>query len=159
MPASILLLAAAVALPSEPAALRAEIQAVDDRFFTAFFGTTCQPDLIRSMLSDDFEMYHDKGGVIATSAAQFMADYAEACAARQASDAWRSRRELVPESLLVDPVPGFGAIEDGEHRFYERQGDGTERLAGNAHFTHLWEKAEEGWKLKRVLSFQHRPAP
>ncbi|MEQ1542560.1 MAG: nuclear transport factor 2 family protein [Novosphingobium sp.] len=159
MLASLALLAAApVALPEGPA-LTAELVAADDRFFTAFFGTTCQPDVVRSLIADDFEMYHDKGGVVATNADQFMADYAKNCAARAAPDAWRSRRELVPESLIVNPVPGFGAIEDGDHRFYERQGDGKERLAGTAHFTQLWQKSESGWKLKRVFSFAHRAAP
>jgi hypothetical protein len=152
------LAAAAAAIPADTEALRAEVQAADDRFFTAYFASNCQADTVAAMLSDDFEMYHDKGGVVATSATQFMADYAAACAARAPSDAWRSRRELVPESLLVDPVPGFGAIEDGQHRFYERRGDGPERLAGIAHFTQLWEKTATGWKLKRVFSFAHRAA-
>lgn len=160
MPANALFLAAvAVAIPADPAALRAEVEAADDRFFTAFFASSCQTDTVAAMLTDDFEMYHDKGGVVATSAAQFMADYARTCAARAAPDAWRSRRELVSESLLVDPVPGLGAIEDGQHRFYERRGDGPERLAGTAQFTQLWEKTATGWKLKRVFSFAHRAAP
>jgi hypothetical protein len=160
MIASLLLLLAGApaALPEGPA-LREEIRAADDQFFTAYFGTTCQPLVIRAMLSDDFEMYHDKGGVVATNAEQFMADYTKSCATRAAPDSWRSRRELVAESLRVDPVPGFGAIEDGEHRFFERQGDGKERLAGFAHFTQLWVKTPEGWKLKRVFSFAHRAAP
>ena len=37
-----------------------------------------------SMIADDLEMYHDKGGVVATSADQFMADYEKGCAARSA---------------------------------------------------------------------------
>ena len=157
MLAALALLAAAPALP-EGAALREEVRQADDRFFTLFFDARCHPDEVRAMLADDMEMYHDKGGVIATNAAQFMADYEKACAARAAPDAWRSRRELVSDSLLVDPVPGLGAIEDGDHRFYERRGDGPERLAGTAHFTQLWVKDGQGWKLKRVFSFSHRAA-
>lgn len=149
------LLAAAPVIAEGPA-LREEIRIADDRFFTLFFDARCHPVEVRAMLTDDFEMYHDKGGVVATTAEQFMADYAKNCAARAPADAWRSRRELVAGSLLVDPVPGFGAIEDGNHRFYERRGDGPERLAGTAHFTQLWAKTDSGWKLKRVLSFAHR---
>jgi len=159
MLSSLLLLAAApAAIPADAEQLKAEVRAADDRFFTLFFDARCHPGEVRAMLSDDFEMYHDKGGVVATSAEQFMADYAGACAAREKPDAWRSRRELVGESLTVDPVPGLGAIEDGDHRFYERRGDGAERLAGTAHFTQLWIKTEQGWKLKRVLSFRHKAA-
>ncbi len=155
------LLALAAGAPSLPegAALREEVRLADDRFFTLYFDARCHPQEVRAMLADDFEMYHDKGGVVASNADQFMADYARGCAARSGSDVWRSRRELVAESLLVDPVPGFGAIEDGEHRFYERRGDGPERLAGLAHFTQLWVKDQGGWKLKRVFSFAHRAAP
>lgn len=149
------LLAAAFFLP-EGTALTDEVRAVDDKFFTLYFDARCHPAEIRALLADDFEMYHDKVGVVAINAQQFMADYEKSCAARAPADAWRSRRELVPASLIVDPVPGFGAIEDGEHRFYERRGDGPERLAGNAHFTQLWIKTESGWKLKRVLSFSHK---
>ena len=153
-----LLAATPIILPQGPA-LTEEVRAADDRFFTLFFDARCHPVEIRAMLADDIEMYHDKVGVIATSADQFMADYEKGCAARVAPDAWRSRRELVPASLTVDPVPGFGAIEDGDHRFYERRGDGPERLAGTAHFTQLWVKTPEGWKLKRVFSFAHGAAP
>ena len=151
------LLAAATALP-EGSALREEVRAADDRFFTLYFDTRCHQQEVRAMLADDVEMYHDKGGVVAISADQFMADYLKFCASRAAPDAWRQRRELVPASLQVDPVPGFGAIEDGDHRFYERRGDGPERLAGIAHFTQLWVKDAQGWKLKRILSFAHRAA-
>lgn len=156
--ALLLVAAAPVALPQGDQ-LRGEVRAADERFFAAYFGNACQPDLIRAMLTDDFEMYHDKGGVIATNAAMFMRDYAENCATRAATDAWRSRRELVADSLTVDPVPGLGAIEDGDHRFYERRGEGPERLAGTAHFTQLWARTADGWQLKRVFSFSHRAAP
>lgn len=157
MLAALALLAATATLP-EGAKLTEDVRAADDRFFALYFDTRCHEPEIRAMIADDIEMYHDKGGVIATSADQFMADYRKFCASRAAPDAWRSRRELVPESLKVDPVPGFGAIEDGDHRFYERRGDGPERLAGMAHFTQLWVKDGESWKLKRIFSFSHRAA-
>jgi Domain of unknown function (DUF4440) len=158
MLASLILLAAASLLP-KGSALHEDVRAADDRFFTLYFDSRCHTAEVRAMLADDIEMYHDRGGVVATSADAFMADYEQACAARAAPDSWRSRRELVVDSLTVDPVPGFGAIEDGEHRFYERRGDGPERLAGLAHFTQLWARTEQGWKLKRVFSFAHRAAP
>lgn len=149
--------ATTIALP-EGQALTESVRAADDNFFTLYFDARCHPAEIRAMLADDFEMYHDKGGVVATNADEFMLDYEKSCAARAPADAWRSRRELVPETLMVDPVPGFGAIEDGEHRFYERRGDGPERLAGIAHFTQLWVKTDSGWRLKRVFSFAHKAA-
>ena len=142
----------------DPAALTAEIAAADARFFALFFDG-CDGDALAAMLTDDFEMYHDRGGQVADGAARFVEDYRASCAARAAPDAWRSRRELVAGSLHVDPVPGYGAIEEGEHRFYERRGDGPERLAGDARFVQLWRRGSDGsWRLARVFSYRHRAA-
>ncbi|MFM5929897.1 MAG: nuclear transport factor 2 family protein [Novosphingobium sp.] len=152
-----LLAASPVTLPAGPA-LTEEVRRVDERFFALFFDRRCHVAEIRAMVADDIEMYHDKGGVVARSAKAFMADYRKACAEREKPEAWRSRRELVAGSLLVDPVPGFGAIEHGEHRFFERKGEGAERLAGTARFTQIWQKMPSGWKLKRVISFAHKAA-
>lgn len=150
--------AAPVTLPA-PEQLAEQVRAADQELFALFFGVKCEPGKLRALITDDFEMYHDKAGVIATDADQFMAQYAEACAARAKPDAWFSRRALVPSSLHIDPVSGFGAIEDGDHDFYERHGpDAPETLAGHAHFTHLWQLTPSGWRLKRVFSYSHRAA-
>ncbi|MEK6542031.1 MAG: nuclear transport factor 2 family protein [Pseudomonadota bacterium] len=153
---SLLALALSIAIP-DGAALTDAIRARDAEFFDVFFDG-CEPERVRAMLTDDFEMYHDRAGVVATSADPFVADYAVQCTARLQPDAWRSRRELVAESLLVNPVPGFGAIEQGDHLFYERRGDGPERLAGRAHFVQLWQLTGDGWKLARVFSYAHAAA-
>jgi hypothetical protein len=142
-----------VALPEGPALTEA-VRARDATFFDlAFLG--CDPERLRTMVTDDFEMYHDRDGVVARSAEPFIADYARSCRERQAPNAWRSRRELVAGSLNVHPVPGYGAIEDGVHVFYERRGDGPERLVGRARFTQIWALTADGWRLARVLSYAH----
>jgi hypothetical protein len=138
--------------------LRQALRSVDADFFELFF-QGCDPARLATLVTGDLEFYHDKAGIVATSGQEFVADYAKNCAARSAPDAWRSRRELIPASLRVDPVPGYGAIEYGEHRFYERKGDGPERLAGIAVFTMLWKRDAGTWKLARVMSFGHRAAP
>lgn len=144
------------AFPEGPALTEA-VRARDADFFALLF-EGCDPDRMRAFLTQDFEMYHDRGGVVANSSEAFVADYAGRCAERRAADAWRSRRELVAASLNVHPVPGYGAIEDGEHLFYERQGDGPERLAGRARFTQLWRLTADGWRLARVFSYAHAAA-
>jgi uncharacterized protein DUF4440 len=154
------LLAAAAAastpapMPAGPA-LRASIQARDGELFELFF-RGCDPARLRTMLADDVEFYHDKGGFVFRNAEAMVADYAKQCAERAKPDAWRSRRELVVSSLIVDPVPGYGAMEAGDHLFYERKGDGPERLAGRASFSMVWKWDEGRWQLSRVLSFAHR---
>ncbi len=149
-------LALQAAIPDGPA-LTGIIRARDAEFFALAFDG-CDPERLRTMLTPDFEMYHDRGGFVAQDAEAFVRDYAQSCTALQAPDAWRSRRELVAASLNVHPVPGYGAIEDGEHLFYERQGDGPERLVGRARFTQLWRLTDDGWRLARVFSYAHAPA-
>jgi Domain of unknown function (DUF4440) len=143
-------------LPDGPELTEA-IRRADAEMFGMFF-TGCDAGKLRTMVSDSLEFYHDKGGLVATSGAQFVSEYAKNCEARKAPDAWRSRRAMVPESLHVDSIPGFGAMEVGEHLFYERQGDGPERLVGRAGFAMVWQWDGGTWKLHRVLSFGHRPA-
>jgi hypothetical protein len=144
------------ALPEGPALAEA-IRARDGEIFELIF-LGCDPARLRTMLTPDFEMYHDRGGVVARNAETFVAEHERACRERQQPNAWRSRRELLPATFDVHPVPGYGAIEDGEHQFYERQGDGPERLVGHARFTQVWALTPEGWRLARVFSYAHRAA-
>ncbi len=152
-----LAVALAIALPQSPPdpALLAEVKTADAALFETFF-ERCDPARLASQVTPDFEMYHDKDGVVATSGEAFVALYAKGCEAKKAPDAWRSRRALLPETLRVDPVPGYGAIEEGDHVFYERKGDGPEKLVGKAHFVQLWKKGADGWRVARILSYAHQ---
>ncbi len=150
------LAAAALTIPEGPALTEA-IRARDAEFFGVYFDR-CEPARVAAMTTPDFEMYHDRGGVVARTAAAFVADYRKSCTEKLKPDAWRSRRELVAASLKVFPVPGFGAIEEGDHVFYERKGNGPEKRAGLAHFVQLWALTPDGWKLARVFSYAHAPA-
>jgi len=143
------------AMPEGPA-LRASIEVRDAELFELFF-RGCDPARLRPMLADDIEFYHDKGGFVFRNAEAMVADYAKQCAERAKPDSWRSRRQLVKESLIVDAIPGYGAMEAGDHLFYERKGDGPEKLAGRARFSIVWAWSEGGWKLSRVLSYDHQP--
>lgn len=153
---------AAVALPEGPALTEA-IRARDAELFQLFF-LGCDPARLRAMLTPDFEMYHDRDGVVATNAETFVTIYDRQCHEKQRPDAWHSRRELVPSSLNVHPVPGFGAIEDGEHLFYEWRGNPegpaaqAGRLVGRARFTQLWKLTPDGWRVARLFSYAHAPA-
>ncbi len=149
---------AAPAAPSLPdsATMRAQIAARDAELFDVLFNQ-CAPERMRALIMPDLEFYHDRSGVV-RGADAFVADYARSCAERRGPDAWRSRRELVPESLVVDPIPGFGALEAGDHLFYERRGEGPERLAGRARFAQVWALTPDGWRLARVFSYSHAAA-
>ncbi|PIB93448.1 nuclear transport factor 2 family protein [Caulobacter sp. FWC2] len=151
-----LALSPAVEVPAQPALTQA-IAARDTALFDVMFAG-CDPAALTALVTDDMEFYHDKGGLMAHDA--FIADYAKSCAARRAPDAWRSRRELVAGTMKVYAIPGFGAVEEGAHFFYERKGDGPERLAGKARFSILWKLGADGqWRMARTFSIDHAAVP
>ena len=143
----------AVKVP-EGAALTAAIAARDAEFFATQFDR-CEPERIAAMVTPDLEFYHDIGGRVAVTGEAYVADYRKACEARKSPDAWRSRRELVAGTMKVYPIPGYGAVEEGTHLFYERQGDGPEKLVGRARFSALWKLENGRWLLARVFSIDH----
>jgi hypothetical protein len=53
----------------------------------------------------------------------------------------------------------YGAILTGEHVFYILEKGKSERLDGLAKFTHVWRFKDNEWKMHRVLSYDHGPAP
>lgn len=153
----IALAAATVTVPAGPALTEA-IAARDAALFHTYFDI-CDPAKMESFLTPDLEFYHDKAGFDAHSAQEFVRDYARKCADYGRPDTIRLRRELVAGSLNVEAIPGFGAIEEGDHLFYERTGNGPEHLGGKAHFVMVWQLGEDGqWRVKRVLSYSHRAA-
>ena len=151
-----LLQAPPVDIPRGPALVEA-VTASDATFFALFF-EGCDPAKLATMVTDDFEFFDDRAGLAATDGASFVAQYRTRCEARQAPDAWRSRRELVRDTLQIYPINTYGAVETGEHLFYERHGDGPEVLAGRARFSQLWKLEAGHWKLARVFSYDHAAA-
>ena len=113
----------------------------------ALFGAvnSCDMDKVASYFTDDVEFYHDVGGL----------DPDKATVVRKIRDAFcgnKMIRELVPGSMEVQPVPGFGAIQFGTHRFLH---PGQPNNIGEAKFIHVWRLKDGAWQLARVLSFDH----
>ena len=64
---------------------------------------------------------------------------------------------IVAPADSIDEL-GHGAMEAGDHLFYERKGGGPEKLAGKARFAMVWKWQDGQWKLSRVLSYAHGAA-
>ncbi|MFN8347289.1 MAG: hypothetical protein U0X91_19960 [Spirosomataceae bacterium] len=64
---------------------------------------------------------------------------------------------MLRESVEVGTMKDFGAVETGRHRFYLVIDDKTEKIIEEAKFTNLWQRLPTGWKLSRVISYDHRP--
>lgn len=170
MPALFPLIAAAAAIsqPSPPApvkipdqpALTQQIAKADADLFQLFFEGPCDVPRFRAMLTDDVEFYHDKAGFNVRKPQDFVTIFEDRCKQLADPASWRQRRELVQSSLHVDPIPGWGAMEVGDHLFYERKGPvGEWKLVGKASFAMVWVLGPDGkWRISRVLSYSHAPA-
>lgn len=128
----------------------------DSLFWVAY--NTCDTVAFQKYFTHDVEFYHDKGGI--TLGLEKLLDITKKnlCGAND----FRLRREAVPGTVRVYPMQtsntNYGAIISGEHVFYIRQA-GKETLDGLAKFTHLWLLKDGVWKMTRILSYDHKPAP
>lgn len=141
--------------PAQTKELYDEIAEKDRVFFDAFFNR-CDIATLGSLLTEDFEFYHDKGGMTANSREEFLKAIRGTCERQKAGTDYRARRELVEGSLEVYPLNNYGAIAIGVHRFYQKLEGGGEKLVEIARFTNLWKKEADGWRMSRVLSYDHK---
>jgi len=131
-----------------------DVLKADAAFFKAFFDD-CDVDVVRGYVTDDFEMFHDKGGRVITSGEQFVTITKEKCQRQRDGIDFLSTRELVRESVKVYPINNYGAIETGTHRFYAVSKNKPNRLTETAQFAHVWKEEDGHWRLARVLSYDH----
>lgn len=114
----------------------------------------CDTHQVKILTSDDFEFYHDQAG-ITNSKDSFIQSIVGLC-----NMTYRPSRELDEKSLNVHILREngkiYGAIQNGKHRFYGQEANGSKYLTSTADFTHLWIIEDGSWKLKRVLSYNHK---
>lgn len=139
------------------AGLFEEILAADAEFFKAFFDT-CDVATVRRYVTDDFEMFHDKGGRVTTSGAEFVKTTEDKCKRQADGVDFLSTRKLTKETMRVYPLNKYGAIQTGTHRFYAVRNDQPDRLTETAQFTQVWKEENGQWRLARVLSYDHQLA-
>ena len=121
-----------------------EIARMDSILFNAF--NKRDTVLFKNMFSKDLEFYHDQDGVTGYDhTINFLKEVSEKNNGL--------RRELVRGSLEVYPVPGYGAMEIGEHKFCHLE-NGKENC-GTFKFVHIWQKKNNDWKITRVISYGH----
>lgn len=120
-----------------------DLARMDSELFNAAF-VACDAARFRAIFTDDAEFYHDRHGASFGEAARAM----PVCPREIGVT-----RTLVPGSLEVYPMAGYGAIQVGKHVFAKAGEPGAEI----AQFVHLWKREGEKWRLARVLSFDHRP--
>lgn len=147
--------AAQTAGPKPTQQLTDEIKAADLALFSAFFDR-CDVKALEGMVTDDFEMFHDKGGRTSGSKAEFIKGIQGTCDRQKTGEDYRARRELIASTLKVYPLNNYGAVETGEHKFYKLTPGKPEELVEISLFTQVWKKEGASWKLARVISYDHR---
>ena len=110
------------------------ITALDAALFDAY--NKCDLAKFASLIDDNVEFYHDQGGVTLGQAAL---------------------TELVPGSLHIYYMKGYGALEVGDHRFHHPGHEDAEGV-GEGKFVHLWQYKDGAWKVTRVMSYDHHAA-
>jgi len=128
----------------------------DSLLFSAGYNT-CNIKQVESLLSGRFEFYHDKGGF--EDKEKFITNLKNGLC--RSPETYQVKRMLIKKSTEIYPMYKDGqiyaAIQEGDHLFYEKNGDQADQLVGEAKFTHLWMLENAEWKLKNSLSFNHHP--
>jgi ketosteroid isomerase-like protein len=121
------------------------ITALDTKLFDAY--NHCDLKTFDSLLADDVEFYHDQGGV--TLGRQKLTE-----SVKNNICTGDTQRVLVPGTLKIYYMKGYGAIEMGVHRFLHPKTEASDGT-GEASFVQLWQYKDGNWKLTRVLSYDH----
>lgn len=106
----------------------------------------CDLEKFATFFVDDVEFYHDQGGVTLGKQELTNSVKKNICG--------KVTRELVPGTLQVYPMKGYGALEIGVHRFHHPGHDESEPV-GEAKFIHLWQYKDGAWKITRIISYDH----
>jgi Domain of unknown function (DUF4440) len=123
------------------------VTALDAALFDAY--NKCDLDKFASYIDENVEFYHDQGGVTLGRTALTDSVKKNICG--------KTTRELVPGTLKIYYMKGYGAVEMGVHRFHHPGHEDTEGV-GEGSFVHLWRYLDGSWKVTRVISYDHHSA-
>lgn len=152
--ATFLLSLSAISMNAQDNSVEKIIHQKDSIFWNAY--NNCDIREMNKYLATDIEFYHDKGG--ATYGLENLNEGLKngLCSAGVNS----IKREAITESIHIFPLKKneevYGAIISGEHLFISNK---THKAESIAKFNHLWLLKEGNWKMHRVLSYDHQPAP
>ncbi|AWH74451.1 DUF4440 domain-containing protein [Dokdonia sp. Dokd-P16] len=128
-----------VAQVSKYSNLYKEILATDTTLFDSY--NTCDLETHASLISEDLEFYHDKGG-LSTSKEEYITSM-------KANICGKVERILTPDTFEVHEIKDFGAIALGKHSFHNLVEDS---YSEPSKFITILKNTENGWKITRVIS-------
>lgn len=115
---------------------------LDSVFFDYY--NTCNVNLDKhsAFYADTLEFYHDNGG-LSTSKQQVVEGIRK-------NVCGKVTRELIPGSIEVYWIPGFGAIEMGLHQFSNKEEPNAEPHPSR--FIIFWQYRNKEFKISKVVS-------
>jgi Domain of unknown function (DUF4440) len=117
---------------------------MDSVLFDAFNNHELQ--ILQDVFAPNVEFYHDRDGL--SDYQTTMNNFRRVFAATP-----DLHRELVAGTLEVYPLPGYGAVETGEHRFtLTRNG---QKVTAVYKFTNIWQYKNDRWQVTRTISVGH----
>lgn len=122
--------------------LKTEIIKMDSLLFEVAFNQ-CDAALFKKIIADDIEFYDDRYG-LNLSKGNEIKSLVEKYARPE-----KLTRKL--NSCNIDKLGNFGAVQLGEHTFLV-----NDVPVGTGKFIHIWEQKDNDWKLKRIVSYEHR---
>lgn len=125
---------------SQDANLYRTIYQLDSAFFHAY--NTCDLKKQAEFYAEEIEFFHDKSG-LDTSKQNILANTKKFICGKVT-------RTLVPGSLEVSPVPGYGAVALGMHTFENKQEKGA--VSRPYKFLIVWRNRDSVWKITKVIS-------
>lgn len=126
----------------------------DSLLFDVGFNT-CNIEILQNLISQEFTFFHDQSGITKTKDA-----FIESVQNGLCKLPYKAIRTLNQSSISIYPLNSndtiYGAIQNGDHSFYALEGNNQKYLTSTAKFTHVWVIENGEWKLRSVLSFDHK---
>ena len=113
---------------------------LDKRFFDAY--NTCDFETQAELMSEDIEFFHDKGGLATSKSKLIEASKNNICG--------KVTRTLIDETTEVYPIPGYGAIQMGMHKFFNNQEPEAKSIPSR--FVTIWKNDNGNWQMTRIVS-------
>jgi len=137
----------ATAAAAAPDPLYQKMLALDTALFDSFNKCSDPVEFKKhaAFFAKDVEFYHDLGGVTLGVDALMVNTKKNVCG--------QFHRELDVGSFRVFPIPGYGAMALGTHRFCHT----PTTCEGIGEFTTVWREKAGVWQITRALSYAHRP--
>ncbi|RYY99861.1 MAG: nuclear transport factor 2 family protein [Chitinophagaceae bacterium] len=125
---------------AQPTDLHRTVARLDSAFFAAY--NRCDLETQAAFYAGEIEFYHDRSG-LDTSKANILANTKKYVCGKVT-------RVLIPGSLEVSPLPGYGAVEVGMHQFRNSAEPGAQPHPSR--FIILWKQEGDRWTITKVIS-------